>query len=401
MILALFIDILWSVSGAIVLPGTDVRWTGYMVPLAFAYAGVGGVFGWMVGRPLVRETNALQTAEATFRFGLSRTREHAEDITFAHGEPMERLASTARFAGIVRDYRRQSMAYLWIVSFGTGYGALLPVFPILIAAPQYIAGLMTLGVLMQAAQAFQRLTSALSWPVDNLGEIARCRASADRVLALHEALQQLDADEIRKRDEPAIRIERWKRKRLAVKDLCILDPSGRILVERFSVELRRGERILLTGDADVATSLFKVIGGLWPWGSGTVHLPEDGRIGLMTQRPFLPEGPLRNALSYPLPSGAFSDAEIHRALECTGLAWLPSRLNESNNWEEALPLLVLQRLGFARILLQRPGWVIMEDRSGASPPSATHQKVLSVAASPSNRLGVIHNETTVTSCGCT
>jgi len=103
MILALFIDILWSVSGAIVLPGTGLRWTGYMVPLAFAYAGVGGVFGWMVGRPLVRETNALQTAEATFRFGLSRTREHAEDITFAHGEPMERLASTARFAGIVQQ----------------------------------------------------------------------------------------------------------------------------------------------------------------------------------------------------------------------------------------------------------------------------------------------------------
>ena len=151
----------------------------------------------------------------------------------------------------------------------------------------------------------------------------------------------------------------------------------------------------------MATSLFKVIGGLWPWGSGTVRLPEDGRVGLMTQRPFLPEGPLRNALSYPLPSGTFSDAEIHRALECTGLAWLPSRLNESNNWEEALPLLVLQRLGFARILLQRPGWVIMEDRSGASPPSATHQEVSSVAASPSNRLGVIHNETTVTFCGCT
>jgi vitamin B12/bleomycin/antimicrobial peptide transport system ATP-binding/permease protein len=42
---------------------------------------------------------------------------------------------------------------------------------------------------MQAAQAFQRVTSALSWPVDNLGEIARCRASAARVLGLYNDLQ--------------------------------------------------------------------------------------------------------------------------------------------------------------------------------------------------------------------
>ena len=165
-----------------------------MVPLAFAYAALGSTLGWMIGRPLVRTTNALQTAEATFRFGLSRARENTEAIALMHGEPMERAGSSARFGQIVREWNRQSLAYMGLVSFGTGYGALLPVFPILIAAPQYIRGAMSLGVLMQAAQAFQRLTSALSWPVDNIGEIARCRASADRVLSLYEDMQQLDAD---------------------------------------------------------------------------------------------------------------------------------------------------------------------------------------------------------------
>lgn len=369
MILALFIDILWAVSGTLVVPGTKVRWTGYMVPLAFVYAGTGGVFGWMVGRPLVRATNALQTAEATFRFGLSRTREHAEEIALVHGEPMERTASTDRFRRIVSDYNRQSLAYLWIVSFGTGYGALLPVFPILIAAPQYIAGVMTLGVLMQAAQAFQRLTSALSWPVDNLGEIARCRASAERVLGLHEALQRLD-DDAGPAADPAIQIHRWRRKRIVIEDLCILDPSGRILLDRFCLALRRGERVLVAGEAEVAAKLFKVLGGLWPWGSGTIRLPDDAPIMLMPQHPFLPEGKLRDALCYPLPRGGFKDAEIRHALECTGLAWLAPRLETSDNWEEALPRLVRQRLGFARILLQRPGWVIMEEATNAFDPKA-------------------------------
>ncbi len=388
MILALFIDILWSVSGAIVLPGTNIRWPGYMVPLAFAYAGVGSVFGWMVGRPLVRTTNALQTAEATFRFGLSRTREHAEEIALLHGEPMERVGSSDRFRHIVKDFNRQSLAYLWIVSFGTGYGALLPVFPILIAAPQYIAGMMTLGVLMQAAQAFQRLTSALSWPVDNLGEIARCRASADRVLALHESLQRLDAED-RLMNSGAIRIERWKRKRLVIEDLCILDPSGAILLDRFNMDIRRGEAALITGDSEVTTGLFKVIGGLWPWGSGTIHLPDDAPMLLMAQDPFLPEGTLRDALSYPMPANIFSGAEIRRALECTGLSWLIPRLDASSNWEESLPLLVRQRLGFARILLQKPGWVVIEDATNAFDPKA-EQLMFEMLRRELNNLGLLH-----------
>ncbi len=364
MILGLFINILWTVSGAIVVPGTAVQVPGYMVPLAFAYAGFGSVFGWMFGRPLVRTTNALQTAEATFRFGLSRARERTEAIALMHGEPMERAASTSRFRQIVHDYHRQSLAYLGLVSFGTGYGALLPVFPILVAAPQYIAGTMTLGVLMQAAEAFQRLTSALSWPVDNMGEIARCRASAERVMSLHESMRRLDAEA----SAPAaarIRLERAERNRLAIEDLCIAEPSGRILSEHLNMVIRRGERVLLTGQSAVTGTLFKVVGGLWPWGSGRVVLPGDGGITFLAQDPFVPEGGLREAICYPRAASEFSDALIRRALECAGLAWLAPRLDEWGNWEQTLPLRAQQRLALARILLQQPAWVFMEEATNA------------------------------------
>lgn len=192
--LGLFVGILWSVSGAMNLPGTSLQVPGYMVPLAFLYAGLGTALGWVLGRPLVRSTNALQSAEADFRFGLAQAHEHSETIALAHGEPAERAEATTNFARLRRDWDRQSLAYVGIVSFTTAYGGLLPVFPILVAAPQYILGAMSLGALMQAAQAFQRLTSALSWPVDNVGEIARCRASAERVLALYEDLERLDAE---------------------------------------------------------------------------------------------------------------------------------------------------------------------------------------------------------------
>lgn len=368
MILFLFIDILWSVSGTIVVPGSGgVQMKGYMVPLAFVYAALGSAFGWMIGRPLVRATNALQTSEATFRFGLSRARENTEAIALMRGEPLERAGSSKRFSQIVRDWDRQSLAYMGLVSFGAGYGALLPVFPILIAAPQYIQGAMSLGVLMQAAQAFQRLTSALSWPVDNIGEIARCRASAERVLSLYEDMRQMDTD-AKAPGVPHIALERSERPHLVIEDLCIAEPTGRILLEHFSVDIRRGERVLITGDSAVTGCLFKVIGGLWPWGSGRVRMPADGSMLFIAQRPFLPEGTLRETLSYPRPPETFPDASIRHALECAGLAWLSTRLEERSNWEQALPQRAQQRLGFARILLHRPAWVFMEEATDAFDP---------------------------------
>jgi putative ATP-binding cassette transporter len=367
MILGLFINILWSVSGSIAVPGTTVKIPGYMVPLAFLYAGLGTILGWLAGRPLVRATNALLTAEATFRFGLSRVREKAEAIALVHGEPLERAGSAARFGQIVRQWNLQSLAFMGLSSFGTGYGGLLPVFPILIAAPQYINGVMTLGALMQAAQAFQQLTGSLSWPVDNIGAMANCRASAERVLSLYEDMQQLDADTQRP-DVRRIILDRSKNPRLVIEDLCIAEPSGRILLEHFNLNVPRGEKVLITGDPVITASLFKVIGGLWSWGSGKVLLPGDGDILFVAHQPFLPEGTLRQALCYPCPPDTFTAASIRHALERVGLVRLMRRMDEKDNWEQVLPLRVQQQIGFARVLLHRPAWVFMEQATDAFDP---------------------------------
>jgi len=367
MILGLFINILWAVSGSVDVPGFNIHVPGYMVPLAFLYAIMGSAVGWVVGLPLIKTTNALQTAEATFRFGLSRAREHTESIALMRGEPRERAGSSLRFSQIMHDWHKQSLAYMGLISFGTVYGGLLPVLPILIAAPQYIAGVMSLGALMQSAQAFQQLTSSLSWPVDSIGEIARCRASADRVLALYEDLQDLD-DKTLAQDIPQIVVERSEPAGLVIEDLCIAESSGRILIEHLNADIRRGERVLITGDPAVTGGLFKVIGGIWPWGSGRVLLPTDGEMFFIAQRTFLPEGTLREAISYPRPPETFADPAILHALECVGLTRLAPRLDEQDNWEQALPQRAQQQLGFARVLLQQPAWIFMEEATDAFEP---------------------------------
>ncbi len=342
---------------------------GYLVPLAFLYAGAGTLLGWLFGKPIVDTTNRLQTAEADFRFNLARERENSEAIALLHGEAWEREGNANRYREIRRRFDAQTLAYLGLVAFSTGYGTLLPVFPLLVAAPQYILGIMTLGVLMQAVQAFQNVASALSWPVNNLGEIARAKASAERVLTLYEGMRDLDAHYIAT-DICRVRVIHDADTSLWTQGLTLTDRAGQILIERLDIEIRRGEWVMLTGDPAVTSSLFKAIGGLWPWGSGTVHLPASARIEFLPQRPFLPEGTLHAALCYPHPPEACHEMDIRLALEHAGVAWLIPRLDETAKWNEAFPLRTQQRLGIARALLHHPDWIYMDETTNAFNPES-------------------------------
>lgn len=361
---ASFIDILLNVSGTANLPGTNVVVPGYMVLLAFLYAGTGALLGFILGRPLVTSTNRLQTVEANLRFSLARAREHSESIALMHGERLERRSAARLFGDVATGWNRQTVAYLGIVSFSTAYGNLLPVFPILVAAPEYIAGTMTLGLLMQAAQAFQQLTSALSWPIDNLGQLANWRASAGRVVSLHEDMEALEQPP-KAPELEGIRLIVLPHPELVIRHLRLITPAGRTLVEDFNLRVRRGERLLITGDATVTLGLFKAVAGLWPWGSGEIGLPDGQEMVFLPQQPFLPTGSLRAALCYPHSPGHYATAVVHRALECAGIAWLAPRLEESDDWNRVLPLRAQQRLGLTRVFLQQPGWVFLEDATNA------------------------------------
>jgi putative ATP-binding cassette transporter len=366
LILGSFVDILLSVSGSATLPGTSISIPGYMVLMAFLYAGVGSVFGLMLGRPLIRATNHLQTVEANLRFGLARMREHSEAIALTHGGTSERRHAGRLFADVGLGWNRQTLAYLGIVSFSTGYGTLLPVFPILIAAPQYVAGIMTLGLLMQAAQAFQRLTSALSWPIDNLGEIARCRASVYRIITFCEGMNRLER-EAGENGNGVNRIElhRTNKAELEMRHLCLDNAAGQPLLAGFNFTVRQGEHILVTGDPSVTGALFKAIAGLWPWGRGEVFLPTGRDIVFVAQRPYLHTGTLRAVLTYPHPDAQYEESTLHWALECVGIGWLQSRLGDSEDWARVLPLRTQQRLDIARLFLQQPQWVFIEEAADA------------------------------------
>jgi putative ATP-binding cassette transporter len=194
LLLVSFTQILWSLSGApqLTVLGLELYLPGHLVWVALLYAGVGTAATVLLGRPLVQAANLRQVREASFRFGLAHAREGSLSIARLHAEDAERRRLGQLFREAARAWDGQTRALRNLFVFSSGWTVLSQAFPILIAAPRYIGGSITLGVLMQSAQAFQQMVSALTWPIDNLPKLAEWRASAGRVLGLHRAIGRLD-----------------------------------------------------------------------------------------------------------------------------------------------------------------------------------------------------------------
>ncbi|MGK7867686.1 ABC transporter ATP-binding protein/permease [Falsiroseomonas sp. E2-1-a20] len=367
LLLVTFIGILWSLSGWVRVAGVGVP--GHLVVLAFGYAGAGAVVAFMLGRPLVRATDARQTREAEFRFSLVRSHESGEPIAVARGEPLERERLRTVFETIAQSWRDQSVGLARLLTFSSGYVVLASVLPILVGVPRFLEGTLSLGRLVQSGQAFQQVTAALSWPVDNLAVIAGWRASVERVLLLEEAVRTAAAEAARK-GETAINLNRAPASQLRVRDLWIAAPDGTATLSDLSLAVEPGERVLVDGDPEAASALFRVLAGIWPWGRGQVDLPADDTLMAIGPWPFLPQGSLRQALAFPDATDCHDDAVLRAGLVGVGLAYLASRLDEAADWTRILSPAEVQRLSFARILLLRPRWIVLGNAADALDPAS-------------------------------
>lgn len=366
LLLISFTQILWRLSGPPELRygGLDLYIPGHMVWVALIYSAAGSVIALMLGWPLIRAANTRQSAEANFRFGLVRTRENSLAIALLSGEADERRGLRELFRGAIAAWDRQSYALARLMFFSSSWSILSQVFPILVAAPRFIVGAITLGVLMQTAQAFQQAVAALSWPIDNLSKAAEWRASVERVERLHDAVNDLTKQHPAGAP-PTITVEPNGRPSLAFIDCAINDPDGRPVIASFRTEIRAGERVLITGDLGAAIKLFKAVAGLWPWGRGRIALPSNGDIFFLPQRPYVPLGTLGEAVCYPTDPKTCNVETIHHALRRAGLEDLIPRLGKREPWEQSLSFDELQRLAFARLLLHQPRWIFLQEATSS------------------------------------
>jgi putative ATP-binding cassette transporter len=360
-----FLVMLWNLSGTLTLHlwGLELSVPGYMVWVAILYAGFGSVATHFVGRSLIAINFDLQRYNADFRFRMIRIRENAESVALYGGESDEREGLHASFGHIWRAWWRLMKTQKRLTFFTAGYGQIAVIFPILVAAPRYFSGAIQLGGLTQTAIAFGQVQSSLSWFVNVYPDLAQWTASINRLMGFGEAL--MEAKRL-PASRAAIRVASGSGPDLTVEGMNLRLPDERVILDRVSLSIHPGERVVVSGPSGSGKStLFRALAGIWPYGSGRVLIPEGWRRLFLPQKPYLPIAPLREVLSYPDQPAGHSDEAFRQALVDAQLPHLVHRLDEESNWSLELSGGEQQRIGFARAFLYRPDWLFMDEATSA------------------------------------
>ena len=369
---AAFISILWTVGGSYTLGlGSLGPMTipAYMVIVALAYGFLASGLMLWVGAQLVGFVGRKNEAEGYFRFAMMRIRDNAESVALMNGARYEQAVLGRFYETVVARW----MAIVWqhghLTWITNASGPMIPIIPLLFAAPKYISGELTLGQVTQLAAAFVQVQIAISWVVDNYNRVAEWYASARRVMDIVDACEAIDPEIEKTSPKPTRPASMGAVVRLS--DFEIGDGTGRPLLSGSDLSAGAGEAVHVHGDSSTGKStLVRALAGLWPVARGDLTLPDRSEVMITPQKSYLPLGSLKGALLYPNPTLQMTDDRLRAALDKVDLSALGARLDEVARWDQVLSNGERQRLAMARLLIHRPRVIILDDALSALEESA-------------------------------
>jgi putative ATP-binding cassette transporter len=365
---ATFIVVLWTIGGAltVTLAGSTITVPGFLVIAAVLYAAIASGSIMTIGRSFVQVSEDKNQAEAEYRYALTRVRENGESIALLGGEEEERDGIDKTFTKVLQQWARLAGQHMRTTLVSQGSSLIAPVVPLLLCAPKFLDGSMSLGQVMQAASAFTIVQTAFGWLVDNYPRLADWNACARRIASL---MMSLDGLERAEQGDGIGRIKRGETEgdaMLSLNDLSVTLDDGTAVVGETEVVIEPGERLLVAGESGTGKStLVRALAGLWPWGGGSVNFHPDRRLFMLPQKPYIPSGTLRRAIAYPGAADDWLAEQICDALHKVGLDHLKEKIEEDGPWDQTLSGGEKQRLAFARLLLHNPDIVVLDEATSA------------------------------------
>lgn len=187
-----FVVVLWNVGGSVeirVWSGTIVV-PGYLVIAAVLYASATTLGMMLVGRNMVDVIERKNQAEADFKFVVARV--NTRTTLDPHPEDAATLASAQ--GSVMHEWRRLCGQHMRITLVSHGNSLLAPIIGLVLCAPNYVMGTVSLGQVTQAAAAFVAVQGAFNWLVDNYPRLAEWMSSAYRVGVLLDSFDKLDQE---------------------------------------------------------------------------------------------------------------------------------------------------------------------------------------------------------------
>jgi vitamin B12/bleomycin/antimicrobial peptide transport system ATP-binding/permease protein len=358
-----FSMVLWSLSKAFSVPGTDIVIPGFLFWVALLYAASGTLVTHLIGRPLIHLYFQRQHREANFRFSLARLREYTEQVALLGGEEADQKMVGATFVALIDNYLDLVYRRMRVTAFTQTFGQISPIIPYIFTAPFYFARKIELGVMTQTAGAFAHVANALTFFVNYYTYLAGFKSVVDRLNSFDRAIEEAqslgDAGPVHVATASGTR-------RIDLEDIELFLPDGKPVVKTRRLVLTGGERVALSGPSGSGKStLFRAISGIWPYGEGRILSPEGIHVMVVPPRPYIPNNTLRAAVTYPAMPGTHSDDDIRKALVDARLGGLVDELDREDVWSQRLSSGEQQRLALARALLMRPDWLFLDESTSA------------------------------------
>ena len=388
---ASFVVVLYRISGPLSFTFAGQQWTinGYLVWVALAYSVLGTWLTHVVGNRLVGLNFVQQRYEADFRFSMMRMRENAESVAFYAGEEREGGVFKKRFTLLLDNFWKIIQKQKQLVWLNSGYSQIAIIFPMVVAMPRYLAKDITLGGLMQIANAFGKVQESLSYFVDMYAAIAEWQAAVTRLTGFGQHMQNV------KQAKPQEQLQRAVAPGIIAEDLTVELPNGAPLLRKINFNLPCGRNVLIKGISGSGKStLLRVLAGIWPFVEGKLAMPEVQDVMFIPQKPYLPLGTLREALLYPGTADK-TDDELIALLSACRIPYLADKLAIEADWSHVLSVGEQQRLAFARALIFKPSWLFLDEATSAldEPTERAMYELLAAELPQTGVLSIGHRST--------
>jgi putative ATP-binding cassette transporter len=347
---------------------------GWLLYAAVLYSGLGTIAAHYIGNRLILINFALQKYEANFRYYIVQVRDHAESIALYNSEKVELGKMNELFDGIVRVWWMFMRYTKRLTFFTTFYINTSHTFPYLVLAPNYFKGQISLGTMFLLFRTLAEVKSAFDFIINSYSTLTDYRATVDRLSNFWHAVE--DAPKAAAHVERLSAVpEGMEGNSVVARSMCIQLPGKeeRKLWDNASLLVKPGQFVLLSAPEGSGKSCFlRALAGIWPHATGSVFT-EDTCL-FLPQRPFVPQGTLKQAIAYPESASVYTDEQVRRALEVVKLDQVCKQdLMEEANWEISLSGGEQQRLAIAHAVLQQPRVLFLDEATSALSEEGTRE----------------------------